>query len=139
MNIRVFSSGRTFAAASLGAAVIGGAAYLALSALAAVDWLDASVLNALASYALPVAIFVGSNFLGMLYYLVGRAHFSARRLLLYRVVQTVGALILPVGGYVLDDLSGAIWGYALVSVANAAFAAWLVRAEGQVSQVVETE
>lgn len=134
LSVGVFARARTVLVALLGATAIGAAAFLTLAALESAPLLASSVLNALSEYALPVGIFVGGNFLGMLYYLVGRAHFSAKRLLLYRIVETVGAVIFPVVGYVWSDLTGAIWGYVLVSIVNATFAVGLVGSEDRATK-----
>lgn len=77
------------------------------------------VLLALSEFALACSAFVGVAFLGYFYYILARVHLQHSRLLLGRVVQTVFAIALPVVGFALAGLSGAIWGF----VVNAAVTA----------------
>lgn len=68
-------------------------------------------LAALSAFAVPCSIFVFTNFLGHFYYLLSRAHSSAKRIRTGRFVQTVLVMACPLVGAALFGLSGAIWGF----------------------------
>lgn len=93
-------------------------------AAATLDWLgDArfslGTLTALAPYAVPVGIFVAANLCGHLYYLLGRTHNTARRLLTGRLVQTALSVLAPFVGALLHGVPGAIWSYVAATVVSA--------------------
>lgn len=68
-------------------------------------------LAALSAFAVPCSIFVFTSFLGHFYYLLSRAHSSARKIHIGRIVQTVLAMACPVVGAALYGLPGGIWGF----------------------------
>ena len=68
-------------------------------------------LAALAAFALPCSIFVFTNFLGHFYYLLSRAHSSAKKIHVGRFVQTVLTMACPLVGVAVLGLQGAIWGF----------------------------
>lgn len=70
-------------------------------------------LTALADHALPTGLFVAANFLTLFYYMLARAHLSGSALLVGRILQTVLAIVLPLAGALVGQLSGAIWFYAI--------------------------
>ena len=74
--------------------------------------MDLGSLSEIVTFALPAAVFVTANFLGHYFYIVARSHVNGRRLLTGRIVQTVLAIVVPIGGVLVGGLTGAIWGYA---------------------------
>ncbi|GHD41724.1 hypothetical protein D9V29_01745 [Mycetocola manganoxydans] len=116
MPLEFFAAARIFWAVLTGAIALGLATYLGLWLITAQGWFSTSVLSDLAAYALPTSIFVGTNLIGMFYYLVSRTHLPGRRLLQYRATQLLGAIVLPIAGYLVGGLTGAIWGFTLISV-----------------------
>ncbi|MBD1590428.1 hypothetical protein HC744_00030 [Arthrobacter sp. S1_S22] len=65
----------------------------------------------LSAFAVPCSVFVFTNFLGHFYYLLSRAHSSARKIRTGRAVQTALAISCPLVGVALFGLSGAVWGF----------------------------
>lgn len=99
-----------------GALFMGAATFIGLFTIHSAGLFSSGVILSLSSFALPVSLFVGFNFVSMFYYLLMRTHARGRRLMLYRVVQLLGAISFPLLGYYLSGLKGAIWGYALNAV-----------------------
>lgn len=75
--------------------------------------LGGSVISELSEFALPVGLYVASNTVGTYYMVVARGHVGGAELLLARIVHTVLAFVMPIGGALLAGLPGAIWGYTL--------------------------
>lgn len=65
----------------------------------------------LSAFAVPCSVFVFTNFLGHFYYLLSRAHSSAKRIRAGRAVQTALAISCPLVGAAIFGLSGAVWGF----------------------------
>ncbi|ROR95734.1 hypothetical protein EDD28_0296 [Salana multivorans] len=84
----------------------------------------AGTLSALVPYALPTALFVGSFLVGQVAYIVARGTTGWRGLMTGRVGQTVAAIVLPIAGFALGGLGGAIWGF--VASAGAAAVIWIL-------------
>lgn len=90
--------------------VMAGACFILLLSLSYFHLVQGT-LAALAAFAVPCSIFVFTNFLGHFYYLLSRAHSSAKRIHVGRFVQTVLAMACPLVGVALFGLTGAIWGF----------------------------
>jgi hypothetical protein len=87
------------------------ACYLALELVVPLLKLQTSTLGVLADYALPSSLFVLANFVGHYYYIVCRARATQSQILAGRLAQTIGAISLPILGFIALDLIGAIWGF----------------------------
>lgn len=104
--------------------VIGAAALLSVACYAILvfavprTFLEDTVLGSVATYALPASLFVASNLFGHFYYVCARGQLEGRRLYLGRVVQTVLSVVAPTAGLLGGGLAGAVWGFALASVAS---------------------
>lgn len=109
---------------------LAGVVYSALRLVVGWGPLEGTALRMLGEYSLPVGIFVFSNTVGTFFYLALRQKMAGRVLMRYRVVQLVLALALPVGGYLLRGLGGAIWGYVSVSVLMAGICWAMLRSWG---------
>jgi hypothetical protein len=101
------------------ALLIGGVSYCVL------EWLVPSLpfrmgtLSELVAYAEPAAIFAASNFIGHVFYVVSRTNLNSRTLMSGRIFQTIVVVVMPVLGFLLQGLSGAIWGFAVSAAASA--------------------
>jgi hypothetical protein len=105
------------------------ACYLALELVVPLLKLQTSTLGVLADYALPSSLFVLANFVGHYYYIVCRARATQSQILAGRLAQTIGAISLPILGFIALDLIGAIWGFvAATSVSALLWALVAVRA-----------
>ena len=91
--------------------LFGGAAYLGLL-LVGILPVELGSLSEIVDFVLPASVFVSANFLGHYFYIVARSHVNDRRLLTGRIVQTLLAILVPIGGVLVGGLTGAIWGYA---------------------------
>lgn len=98
--------------------LMGAAAYACLLIIGAID-IDLGSLSAIVVYALPAAVFVTASFVGHYFYIVARAHLASGYLLAGRVVQTVLAVGVPIGGALTWGLPGAIWGYSVCTAVSA--------------------
>lgn len=122
-------------AAAIGVATIGlllgGACWTVLACLGEVPALAGSTIVALSEFKLAAAIFVATAFIETYYYLCIRVKFTGTPLLVYRLIQLVLALALPIAGFVLGGLSGAIWGFVSMTICvmllSAALFFWLGR------------
>lgn len=103
------------AAASL---VFGAGAWAGLQLLALTS-LSLGTLTELAPLAVPIAIFVAANCMGHTAYLVARGSASGGGLMLGRVIQTVLAIVVPIGGVLVAGIPGAAWGLALATACSA--------------------
>lgn len=110
MSISSALSRRVVFVVTAAAATVGVCAVMALWFIEAQE-LPFGVLISLAPYAVPCGLFVLLNFVGHYFYLVARTHASSAALWRGRLIQSGTALVLPVGGAVLGDLSGAVWMY----------------------------
>jgi hypothetical protein len=115
--------------------VLGLSAFLAAACFFALEWvvplfgLQTSTLGALTDFALPASVFVIANFVGHYYYIVCRARSTQRQIVVGRVAQTVGAIVIPVLGFVAFDLDGAVWGFVGASGVSAivwVYIAWKI-------------
>lgn len=87
-----------------------------------IPWLgiELGTLSALVPYALPASLFVAGNLYGSVYYIICRTNSPHRRIMVGRISQTVLVIALPVLGFVIAGLAGAIWGFAVSSLISSA-------------------
>lgn len=116
--IRFYARRRVVAGAAGAGLLVGAAIVLILLLIKRFDWFPSGILSELAVQAAPVGLFVASSFMGTLYYLVARSHMTGRSLLIYRGLALVGAVAMPISGFFVGGLSGAIWGFTIDSVAG---------------------
>ncbi len=93
------------------AAALASAVYGVLVAVEAYKLADGSTLSALSGFRIPVALFVLAATVETCCYLSLRVKFADSRLVIYKAVQLALFVALPVGGFLLAGLEGAIWGY----------------------------
>lgn len=123
--VRLF--GRRFTSLiALMALVLTGGCYVAL--VVVIPWLGIHLgtLTSLVPYAAPCSLYVTGSLLGTVYYIPCRTNASRRHIMVGRVSQTVLVIALPILGFIVANLSGAIWGFAVSSVVSAA--TWIVLA-----------
>ncbi|WP_159078222.1 hypothetical protein [Homoserinimonas hongtaonis] len=116
--------------------VIGGAAlvltvacYLALALIVPALPFEVGTLTALGAHAFSTSLFVAGNLLGTVYYIACRASSPGRDIFIGRATQTALVIALPLAGFAIDDLSGAIWGFSVSSLISAMvwlYLAWRV-------------
>jgi len=105
--------------------VLGLSAFLAVACFLALEWvvplldLQTSTLGALTDFAMPASVFVVANFVGHYYYIVCRARSTQHQIVVGRIAQTAGAIVIPVLGFLAFDLDGAIWGFVGASAVSA--------------------
>ncbi len=78
--------------------------------------LQLGTLIALIPHALPTSLFVAGNLYGTVYYIGCRTNSTHRQIMFGRISQTVLVFLLPVVGFAIVGLSGAVWGFALSSL-----------------------
>lgn len=98
--------------------VLGAAAFGALTAVNRSTW-ELGVLNAASEFAAAIGVFVAATYLATFYYYAARTHVPGRPLVVARLVHTVLVTALPLGGVLVRDLDGAMWGLALGTVLSA--------------------
>jgi len=103
------------------AAFLAAGCYLALEFVVPLLRLQTSTLGALTAFSIPASVFVVANFVGHYYYIVCRSRGTQTQIILGRVAQTAGAIVIPVLGFLALDLDGAIWGFVAASAISAAF------------------
>lgn len=113
-----------WALVALGSFVFGAGAWVALQLIAAMS-LQLGTLSELTPHAAPTAIFVAANFMGHTAYMVARGAVSGRSLMLGRVVQTILAIALPIGGALTAGIPGAAWGLAVATACSATCWTWI--------------
>ncbi|SFH88829.1 hypothetical protein SAMN05216274_1202 [Cryobacterium levicorallinum] len=127
-----FTRARVLLALGAVSAILGGLAYTCLWLLSL--WgVELGTLTALAAYAPLASIFVGATLLNGVFYLIGRTHFSRRRLLSGRVVTSLIGIVLPVTGALLGGTGGAMLGVTLGTSAGAFVWLALALMEAQVA------
>lgn len=83
-------------------------------------------LSELATFAFPSATFAAASFVGTLYYIVCRTNSSRRTIMTGRIYQTIVVVVMPVLGFSILGLEGAIWGFAISASVSAAV--WMILA-----------
>lgn len=99
--------------------LIAGASYAALAWVVPLLPFSLGTLSELVPYAAPAALFAAGNFLGQVFYVINRTNASRKTIMTGRIFQTVAVVGLPVIGFLLDDLTGAIWGFAISATGSA--------------------
>ena len=97
--------------------------YMALVVVVPLFGPGLGTLSPLVEFAIPTAIYVGTSVIGIVYFIACRANSSQREIMMGRIAQTTLVVLLPICGFVLFDLSGVIWGYAISGALSAVF--WL--------------
>ena len=120
-------SAAVVAANGAASAVLGVAAFAALTVVNRSSW-ELGVLNSASEFSEAIGVFVAATYLSTFYYFAARTHVPGRALLAARLVQTLLVTALPLGGVLLRNLSGAMWGLA-VGTALSAFV-WIVAVLG---------
>ncbi|GAA3323909.1 hypothetical protein GCM10017711_13600 [Paeniglutamicibacter sulfureus] len=82
------------------------------------------VISSLATFIIPVGIFVGGNFVGHFFYIRSRISSNGKLLFVGRIIQTTLMTIGPILGVLFGGLSGAIWSLGLVTIISAC--AWML-------------
>ena len=120
---RLFSAGVTALIVGLGA-VLAAACYLVLVLVLPRLGFELGTLIALVPYALPSSLFVAGNLYITVYYYFCRTNATHRRIIIGRFSQTALVVALPLVGFAVSGLLGAIWGFALSSLIAAVV--WMV-------------
>lgn len=90
--------------------------FVGLEAVGFLGLFDGSTIAALSNLPVAVAVFVGSYAVTVFSYFSLRTQVGGKPLVVYRVVQLVLFAVLPIGGYYLAGVSGAIWGRSASSI-----------------------
>lgn len=111
-------------------AVLAAAAFFGTAAALALLWIELvplplGVIAQIGPYAVPAALYVAGNVIGEFYYMVVRFHTGRAALWSGRLVETVLAVVGPVLGWFLGGLSGAVWGYAVATMAFGGVWMWI--------------
>jgi hypothetical protein len=120
---RLFSAGVTALIVGMGA-VLAAACYLVLVLVLPRLGFELGTLIALVPYALPSSLFVAGNLYITVYYYFCRTNATHRRIIIGRFSQTALVVALPLVGFAVSGLLGAIWGFALSSLIAAVV--WMV-------------
>ncbi|MGO1466498.1 MAG: hypothetical protein ACTH0V_03205 [Microbacteriaceae bacterium] len=126
LSEKTLRSGKTLALIAALSVVMGSLATAALAVLSALSW-DLGTLNSLSTFAVPTGLFVAANMFGHAHYLIARQRSPGRLMLIGRLVQTILAIVLPIGGAIIGGLPFAIWAYALATTGSSLTWAYLVR------------
>lgn len=95
------------------------------------------VLNDLAPFALPVGLYVASNFINFFYSVQARVTLPATKLLLTRALQAVSLGLAPVLFATVLGLSGAIWGLGIGSAILSVMWIFMLKTYGNASLKVK--
>lgn len=125
VGVRVLGTSWT-AGLAIAALVYGG-----LTILSKVHFLSGSAIMGLVGFKLPAATFVMGNTVSTFYYFALRSLVGGRNLLTYRIAVMVLSLAMPLTGWALARITGAVWGYALVSCLTVPLAWIMLRRVGQ--------
>ncbi|WP_043501235.1 hypothetical protein [Georgenia sp. SUBG003] len=111
-------------------AVLAGAAFFGTASALALVWIELvplplGVISEIGPYAVPAGLYVAGNVIGEFFYMVVRFHTGRAALWSGRLVETVLAVLGPVLGWILGGLSGAIWGYAVGTMAFGVVWMWI--------------
>jgi hypothetical protein len=105
--------------------------YLALTLVVPRIGFHVGTLSSLVPFALPASLFVAGSLLGTVYYIICRTNASHRHIVIGRIAQTVLVIAMPILGFALGGLGGAIWGFALSSVISGAVWVWFAYLSSQ--------
>lgn len=101
------------------ALVTGSVCYLALERLVPALAFDLGTLSEMAVFSLPAGVFAAASLVGTLYYIACRTGARQRTIMVGRIAQTVLVIALPIAGYLVQDLEGAVWGFSLSASVSA--------------------
>jgi hypothetical protein len=99
--------------------IVGLGSYFALSWLVPNLPLELGTLSSLEAYASPAAIFASANLVGTIFYIVCRTNADRREIMVGRLFQTLVVVCMPLFGFFMQGISGAIWGFALSALMSA--------------------
>jgi hypothetical protein len=120
---RLFSVPVTVLLLGLGA-VLAAACYVVLVVVLPHLGFQLGTLIALVPFALPSSLFVAGNLYITVYYYFCRTNADHRQIIIGRFSQTALVVALPLAGFAVAGLGGAIWGFALSSLIAAVV--WMV-------------
>jgi hypothetical protein len=93
--------------------------YFALSWLVPTLPFKLGTLSSLEKYAVPAAVFAGANLVGTVFSIACRTNAERQEIMLGRIFQTLVVVGMPLGGFLVDGIFGAIWGFALSAFVSA--------------------
>ncbi len=99
--------------------LVGLGSYLALSWLVPSLSLELGTLSSLEAYAFPAAIFASANLVGTIFYIACRTNADRREIMAGRIFQTLVVVSMPLFGFFIQGIPGAIWGFALSAFMSA--------------------
>ncbi len=115
-RISTLVSGKVTAALVVVALLFGLACWVTLTLIEVAGFFSDSTLAALATFKIPASLFVAASLAETYYYLCLRVKFAGVRLVAYRGAQLALALALPLAGFTLAGLGGAVWGYVAMTL-----------------------
>lgn len=95
-------------------------------------------LSELVDFSHQAAIFTAASFVGTLFYVVCRNNATKKTIMLGRFCQTTLVLVMPIGGYMLAGLEGAVWGFSLSATISGLIWLFLARPEDAARRRIET-
>ncbi|TXN28221.1 hypothetical protein [Lacisediminihabitans profunda] len=122
---RMLFNPRSLAAVAAATIVLAAGCFIALAWLVPLIGIRLGTLTSLEPFALQSGIFVAGSLVGTLYYIVCRTNASRSQIVSGRVVQTVLVVLMPILGFLVLGLNGAIWGFALSSLISGLVWMWL--------------
>lgn len=126
-NPEALRSGMRFAAVCTAGGVLGLTISVALYVVASWSVASDGVLPLLKSYAFQVGAMGALQLVSTTFYMASRAHSSTARLVRTRLVDTSQQIICLGAGFVIGGLTGAVWGYVMLSLASAVLWHWSLR------------
>ena len=91
--------------------VLGSAVYCALYYFGKIAFFSESIIGQLGPVlGVQASVFVAFNFVSSVLYFAARTSLRGQWLINLRVLQFIGSLVGPIGGYFLGNISGAAWG-----------------------------
>lgn len=98
--------------------LMGAGCFGALEFLLPMVSIDLGTLSALIPFSAPAGVFVAASFLGTLFYVVCRNHSTRQTIMKGRLIQTAMVLFLPLIGFTIGGLGGAVWGFSVSALAS---------------------
>lgn len=117
---------------------IAAACYLALAVVVPRLPVQLGTLSELVIFSYQAAVFTAASFIGTLFYIVCRNNATRKKILTGRFCQTALVLVMPIGGYLLIGLDGAVWGFSLSALISGLIWLFLCRPEKVTSGRGET-